>query len=490
MAFFKFKQKEVARTKDGSNLDQNKSSVYNQPPMVNVATKQQIPTSSTIVSPPSPKKKSPKALIILGVIIVLGIIIYFAKNSLPGFGKKGEATITWWGLWEDDTIVKSLINEYQNRNPGVTINYVKQAPQDYRERLTNSLAKGNGPDIFRFHNTWVPMFNNELDNVPSSFMSAAEYSQTYFPVITSDMSSGAGLVGVPLGYDALTLFINEDIFSSEGITPPKTWNEIRDVAKRLTKVENGIITRAGIALGRTENVDHWPEILGLMMIQNKASLVNLTGNTANLAEDALVFYTIFSNVDKVWDATLPPSTVAFSSGNLAMYFGPSWRAFDFKAKNPSLKFKTVPLPQLPKDKPDEPDLSYATYWVEGVWARSDNKRIAWDFLKFVSSKESLEKMYKVASDVRGFGEAYPRRDMADLLKNHPILGSIINLAPEAQSWYLASRTFDGPTGINSQIIKYFEDAVNTVNSGKPAKNALQITAQGVTQVLSQYKLVR
>ncbi|HJX45631.1 MAG TPA: extracellular solute-binding protein [Patescibacteria group bacterium] len=464
------------------------NTVYRQPPVVEKSTPGANPVPSKMVVRTSPRRKFPAIVIIIPILLIVLVGVYFlAKNLLPGLKKSGEISITWWGLWEDESVVDSLIKEYQGKNPNVSVKYVRQSPQDYRERLTNALAKGNGPDIFRFHNTWIPMFANELDNVPSSFIGAAEYAQLYYPVISSDMASGTGMVGVPLGYDALTLYINEDIFTSEGVNPPSTWNELRETAKKLTKVENGIITRAGVAMGRTENVDHWPEILGLMMIQNGASLTKPTGK---LAEDALTFYTVFSNVDGVWDATLPPSTIAFASGNLAMYFGSSWRAFDFKAKNPNLKFKTVPLPQLPKDNPNEQDVSYATYWAEGVWARSPNKKYAWDFLKFVSSKESLEKMYQVASSGRGFGEAYPRKDMADTLKDHPVLGSIIKLAPDAQSWYLASRTFDGPTGINSQINKYFEDAINAVNSGKTAKSALETTAQGVTQVLSQYKLVK
>jgi hypothetical protein len=38
------------------------------------------------------------------------------------------------------------------------------------------------------------------------------------------------------------------------------------------------------------------------------------------------------------------------------------------------------------------------------------------------------------------------------------------------------------------MIKYFEDAVNGVNSGKSSAEALSITAQGVSQLLSQYGL--
>ena len=128
--------------------------------------------------------------------------------------------------------------------------------------------------------------------------------------------------------------------------------------------------------------------------------------------------------------------------------------------------------------------------MEGVWARSKNKDAAWEFLKFLSSKESLEKMYQNAAKLRLFGEPYPRSDMASLLTSDPILGALVLQAPNAQSWYLASRTFDGPTGINSQISKYFEDAVNAVNSGTQADKALVTTAEGVKQVLSQYGLSR
>ena len=80
--------------------------------------------------------------------------------------------------------------------------------------------------------------------------------------------------------------------------------------------------------------------------------------------------------------------------------------------------------------------------------------------------------------------------MANLLKDHPIAGSIITQAPGAQSWYLDSRTFDGPTGINSQLANYFGDAINAVATGKTtADKALPIVAQGVSQVLSQYRLI-
>ncbi len=431
------------------------------------------------------KKNTSKLVLVVVAVILLILAFIFAFTKF--IGKSDTSTsgeLVWWGLWEDELIVKQVINDYESQNPNIKIKYIKQSKEDYRERLINALAKGNGPDIFRFHNTWLPMFKSELDKVPSNIFTPVEYSNSFFPVTVSDLSIGSNIVGIPLEYDGLTLFVNEEIFDNSGKKIPATWNELRQVARELTvKDQNNTITQAGVALGRTENIDHWPEILGLMMLQNGVDLARPTGK---LAEDALDFFTIFSNDDGVWDATLPSSTVAFASGNLAMYFGPSWRAFEIRNQNPNLRFKTVPLPQLPKTEANEPDVYYASYWVEGVWSKSKNKNQAWDFLKYLSSKDVLEKNYNQASKVRMFGEPYPRKDMSVLLSNHPVVGSIVNGAINSQTWYLQSKTWDGPTGINSQISKYFEDAVNAVNSGKESRVALEPVAQGVIQVLSQY----
>ena len=463
------------------------------PPAPQIPVQQPVvPTASASSSPsnvqPPIKRKFPKA-ILLGVVgfFVLVLFIGFAYKFL-GQKSANSGEITWWGLWEDKSVVIPLISAYESSHPGVKITYVAQSQQDYRERLTSALAKGDGPDIFAFHNSWVPMFKNDLDSLPASVMNPADYAKTFYPIASSDLTLGNSIVGIPLEYDALTLFVNTDILNSAGLKPPTDWNQLTSPQYlALTKKnDQGVITQSEIALGRTENVDQWPEILALMMIQNGVDLSNPTGPAA---EGALTFFTNFSTVYDEWDTTLPSSTQAFASGNLAMYFGPSWRAFEIEQQNPNLKFETVPVPQLPKDNPNDPDITYATYWAQGVWSKSSNKTIAWDFLKFLSTQDSLQKLYKNESAIRSFGEPYPRTDMASLLSGQPILGSIVSQAVGARSWYLDSRTFDGPTGINTQLINYFGDAVNAVADGKEsASAALATCAQGVKQVLSQYGL--
>jgi ABC-type glycerol-3-phosphate transport system substrate-binding protein len=435
-----------------------------------------------------PKKSFPKALILIILVLTLLGLGFFIFTKVKTLRKAPSGEIVWWGLWEDESTISPLIAEYEAKNPKVKVKYIEQSKQDYRERLTNALAKGAGLDIFTFHNSWTPMFKSYLDPIPAAVMTPAEFSQVYYPVIVDDLTSGAGILGIPLGYDALALFINSDIFASYGKSAPATWDDLRSLAIELTKKDDhGAIIQSGVALGRVENVDHWQEVLALMMLQNGADLTNPTGK---LAEDALTFFTLFASTDGVWDASLPKSTAMFAGGKLAMYFAPSWRVFEITQLNPTLNFRTVPVPQLAKGSSNQKDVTYATYWVQGVSNKGKNKTAAWEFLKFISSRDSLSKLYANASKQRKFGEAYPRVDMASLLTDHPILGSIISQAPNARSWYLQSRTFDGPTGINSLINKYFEDAVNAVNSGDTAAKVLPTVAQGVSQVLKQYGTIR
>lgn len=443
------------------------------------------------LSTPSGGRKIPVKPILLGLgaLVLLALLFFVLKQILGRTAAPQEITLVYWGLWEDAPVMESLIKEYEAQNENIKISYIKQSKEDYRERLENSLSRGNGPDIFRYHNTWVPMFSNHLSNLPAEVMNAADYQETFYPVAGETLRSGASLVGIPLMFDGLALYINEEIFASSGKSPPTTWDELRTRAQELTiKDEDGRIERSGVALGVTGNVDHWQDILALMLLQNGASLENPAGQ---LAEDALAFYTIFSTPDRVWDETLPSSTQAFAAGKLAMYFGPSWRAFEIKRANPSLRFKTVPVPQLPKATSGITNVTWASFWAEGVWSKSANQEEAWKFLEFLSSREVLQKMYQEAAKTRLFGEIYPRRDMAQLLQNDPVVGAYVKQAPTASSWYLTSRTFDGPTGINSRISAYYEDAVNSINkdNARPSE-VLPIVTQGVAQVLGSYRLSR
>lgn len=417
-------------------------------------------------------------------IVISASLLLSACKSLPIGNNNKEVVLSFWGLWESANINNQVISEYQKEHPNVKITYSMKNPQKYRESLQTQIASGKGPDIFIFHNTWTDMLASELSELPTDIVSQKDIKESYFPVIFDDLRNNQKkFVGLPTGIDGLGLYWNEDIFNAAGISsPPTTWQELGQTAAKLTvKGPDNNIRTAGIALGTSSNVDHFSDILGLMMLQNKADLKNPTDQRSI---DSLIYYTRFAQGgNRVWDESQPASTVAFIGGNLAMYLAPSWRAAEIKKENPALNFKIAPVPQLGDDK-----VAWASYWALGVSSKSINQEEAWKFIKFIQEDQTLIKLYDEArkSPGRIFGEAYPKINLAKTLSSDPLVGAYVSDAPYMKSFPMASRTFD--EGINDQIIKAYEDAINKRLADTSASEALKPAAANIVNILKKYNL--
>jgi len=118
-------------------------------------------------------------------------------------------------------------------------------------------------------------------------------------------------------YDGLSLFYNKKLLEAGGVNYPKPGGGLESAAEKLTvRDEAGKIQVAGAALGFVENVDHWSDIVGLMMKQNGVELEKDSVDSNKKLENVLAFYTLFATKTKSWDEYLPASTQLFASGNL------------------------------------------------------------------------------------------------------------------------------------------------------------------------------
>lgn len=389
-----------------------------------------------------------------------------------------KTTITYWGLWETSEVLQDVISDFEAANPGVEVIYKKQSHVDYRQRLQTAITSGNGPDVFRYHASWVPMLTAELSGMPSKIMSTDEYQQTFYPAASQLLQSGGQIVGIPLMYDGLALYYNKEVLDAAGEQPPKTWTELKTLAAKLTVRSGNEIKRSGLAIGNASNTEHFSDIIALLMLQNGADPTDLSSKEA---QEALIFYTNFVTKDKAWSDKLPSSTVAFARGDAAMMLAPSWRAHEVLEINPNLDFGIVSTPTLGSQK-----IAWASFWAEGVNNKSQNKDISWEFLKYLSSKEVMQKLYNSQAQTRAFGEIYSRVDLANTLANDPYVAPYLADAPYAQGWYLSSYTHD--KGLNDNLIKYYQDAVNALVQGKNIENVIETLSLGSQQVLRQYGL--
>jgi len=429
------------------------------------------------------------------VLVLLGLFFFLRRGKNSSGGVSGPVTLTYWGLWEPAPAIQGLIAQFEEKNPGIKVEYRKHSKNDYKTRLQNSLVKGEGPDIFRLHRTWLPMFAGNLSLVPKETEDALGLGDNYFPVVADGLKLNNKYYAVPLMVDTLSLYYNKDILKLAQKSLPKTWWGLEKAARELTvRDESGRIQTAGAALGTVNNVDHWSDIIGLMIYQDGADPAR---PDQAMVEDILSFYTVFYLKDKVWDETLPNSTFAFATNKVAFYFAPSWRYFNLKEINPDLNFGISVVPQLPEagevnweaaeaGEAELTDINWASFWVEAVSAKSKHPQQAWQFLEFLASQESLKNLYAAQSQLRDFGEIYPVKQLAQTLSDRPALAPFVAQAQTARSWYLSSFTYDD--SLNDGMIKYYEDAVNAIIKGDSPEGIAETLSSGVGQILTRYQI--
>ncbi|MBI2639474.1 MAG: extracellular solute-binding protein [Candidatus Sungbacteria bacterium] len=341
---------------------------------------------------------------VIGVIVLTALLVVFDIIPLGRRQRPPSIALTVWSL-EEGRLWQEAFARYTAAFPNVRIAYVKKNQETYEQELLNALASGTGPDIFTLSNTQIVKHKDKLSLLPQEVLlfRPRDFRSTFFGAAEEDLITPDGnIIGLPLTVDTLALFYNRDFFNSANIAlPPKTWEELVDVAARLTSYsEVGTVSRSGIALGTAANVEHAVDILSALLAQSGVELVNrknLTSGLAGLrspgdfvgpAESALSFYTAFADSVKrtySWSSFFPNSLDAFAQGKTAIVFGYAEDVPRIEGKNPHLAFDISSFPQ-PKDTTVK--VYYGRYRFNGVAKQSRNPVEAWRFLFWLADRDN------------------------------------------------------------------------------------------------------
>jgi ABC-type glycerol-3-phosphate transport system substrate-binding protein len=418
----------------------------------------------------------PKHKIISKKIIILlaGIILLSAGCGGGAGAQQQKVSLTFWDPFEESANFQDLIGQYEQKHPNVTIVYTKKDINTYGADLLDALASGNGPDIFSINNSWLPQYQDKIIAAPDTAMTFKTYKDSFVDAAVADFTQNQKIYGVPLSVDSLALYYNKDILGTAGIaTPPKTWAELsQDVQKMKRADSKGYFTLSGLAAGTNANVNRAVDILYLMMLQKGvvpysadgsrpqfAESVSANGNYTNPGLDGLTFYTSFANPSSPnynWNSRSDYSIDAFTNGRAAFLYSYSYTADTIRQKNPNLNFDVA---QVPQPNLDNPSVNFANYWGEVVSKQTKAPNTAWDFLTFLSSKDSLDKYYalhKLPSS---------RKDLISLQIQDPDIGVFANANLTAKTFYKPDQ--DKQDAIFGTMID------NVILKGVTPQNALQ-----------------
>lgn len=204
-------------------------------------------------------KRSSRVLLSLVTMVVLlmtSLSLTAVATEAPQVAPEGSTELIFWSQWGGNNKIafQKIIDEY-NQTEGkdkkifVRIEQVEDENSEMMMKLMAAQLTDTMPDIVHVaQSSFIAMARNNL------FLAPPKEVQDY--IVENYFEANAGLAeyngtywGYPTEHQVMALFWNKDHFDEAGLAgPPKTWDELREYAKKLTiKGANGEMERCGIA---------------------------------------------------------------------------------------------------------------------------------------------------------------------------------------------------------------------------------------------------
>ena len=413
-----------------------------------------------------------KKILAVLLVFVFMMSIFGCRTKDPKTTEKlSNVKLTYYKPFDDSDTIEPLINEYVAKHPGLEINFKKFSDFDeYQKVVLSEMAEGEGPDIFSMPNWWYAPNIGKIAPLPEELGTVDNFEEVFADVARKDLvwvdeEGSEQVYALPMTIDSLALYYNKDHFEDripDRGKPAKTWEGIKEDVALLNKAGTGTydFDVSGIAMGRWDNISRAVDILYLLFLQYGANFYNAAVSEATFAArhegvltypglEALNLYISFADPTQrhySWaDASADPDSDekeidAFAKGEVSMIIGYAYTYNDIVNRIGVLKAKgegtmdknAIRIAEIPQiydpDTSKDKRVTYASYFAETVSRNCERPDVAWDFLIFLTSKESLDKYFYRTH------KPTSRRDMIQDQSKDPVYGFFARQIGYAESF--------------------------------------------------------
>jgi multiple sugar transport system substrate-binding protein len=292
-----------------------------------------------------------------------------------------------WDSGEALKIQKKIARKFEEKHPFIKVQ-LEAYGDEFDQKLTAAFGAKNPPDVMYMWN--FPAYFQSLEPLENfikrdPIIDLNDFYQGLFNYSTMYRE----LYGMPAGFTTRVVYYNKDLFDAAGIPYPKdgwTWDDFKSAAKKLS---NPALGRYGFGV-RPE-----PDTYDLQGIvwSNGSSFISEDGQKTNgymNSPETIEAIELFTDMVKEKSAVLvggknqQSGEEAFKTGKIAMWESGIWPLDEFKKAK--VNFGTVEMPAF-KGKPVRGVISSSAI---SIAKDSKNKDLAWEFVKFFSSKEAIK----------------------------------------------------------------------------------------------------
>ncbi|BCH21061.1 ABC transporter substrate-binding protein [Mesorhizobium sp. L-8-3] len=333
-----------------------------------------------------------------------------AMVMLPGTALAEPVNLSYLTHWAPETVARleEAARSYSSSNPDVTIT-VRAVP--FGDLLTTIRSQGGagGPTIASIYDLWLPELVRDKLVGPAPDAVSAEVKSAWPAGVASAATVDGKVYGIPNEINVYALNYNKALFAEAGIAaPPRTWDELKDAAAKLTKKEGTQVTQQGFGL-----INSWAagvvHPFASLLVSNGGQLV-ADGKPALDSKAAGETFALYEEMVKegytdpamgTADAnTTGPFLDNFVSGKTGMIIMANWWESALKAGmgDRFSDIATAPIPVGPSGESAK-SISYTWMTVVNAGASEAEQKAAWDFLAWLNGKDSGQNGASAMADI-------------------------------------------------------------------------------------------
>lgn len=321
------------------------------------------------------------------------------SSSSNSGGSNTPVNLTFlFAQYDDKTqgLMEQVVNDFNAANQGKIHVSLETAPwSKMHQKLITVMSANQAPDVFEYATRWLSQFVDlgQLQPLNTDLSNSPAFKQQFIPSLLNGatLPNKPEIYGLPAAASARMLFYRTDLFTKAGIQPPKTWDELRNDAKKITNPPG--VYGLGIYAGGIE-VDTY---FDYFLWNNGGHILGPDGKAAlNSPQgvEALQFMVDLANKDKVTEPnpngfTRDQIIQMFLSGQVGMYPTGPWLSSEIKRQNPSLQYG---ISYFPSKTGSQPVVLGVTDSL-GISAKSQHQTEAWKFIQFM-----YQTKYRLAFD--------------------------------------------------------------------------------------------
>ncbi|AET61065.1 family 1 extracellular solute-binding protein [Paenibacillus terrae HPL-003] len=404
--------------------------------------------------------------IILMVIVSILSIVVGCSNLSPEAGDVVEIQFA-HGFSGD--VIDQLVDEYNKSQDKVRVQatFIPGNHEGVVQKLQTLTVAKQLPDVIGMGYGYHQF---ALDNFPvvplQSFIEQENYNlNDFFPNLL-DLGRGPDgqVYSLPMQVTEPIMYINNNLLRASNLdpkNPPKTWDELREAAKKMTHDDQYGVYFEYAASGNWMFQTMLGTAHGNMMKDSKQ-----VGFNSVEGRKALQYWVDLVNTDKSMPLlTTTQAEQSFLAGKVGIYIASSSRIAKYSAQK-SIELSTAVFPSL--------DGNYRQVPIGGagvMMLAKDNKKqqAAWDFIKFLASPESMTIYAKGTGSMVSRESALEKPEwMQTFLMDNPLSKTPYEQVKDAVPW----NSFPGTDPVKLNTVLQ-DNITAAINQQKTVEDALR-----------------